>query len=88
MILNYKEIDFGVEKEVMLWYKGWRYVKDLIYNYQAYYDPLEEMERQVKEHLLVSMFDIRRCFLFLDIYRIKLLQKYTIIHSNKNDYLW
>lgn len=45
------------------------------------------MERQVKEHLLVSMFDIRRCFLFLDIYRIKLLQKYTIIHSNKNDYL-
>lgn len=29
----------------MLWYKGERYVDDLIYNYQAYYENLEEMAR-------------------------------------------
>lgn len=42
---NYKKIGFGVEEEVMLWYKGERYVDDLIYNYQAYYETLEEMVR-------------------------------------------
>lgn len=42
---NYKKIGFGVEEEVMLWYKGERYVDDLIYNYQAYYETLEEMAR-------------------------------------------
>ena len=41
------------------------------------------MERQVKEHLLVSMFDIRRCFLFLDIYRIKLLQNTLLYIATK-----
>lgn len=41
---GYKKIGFGVE-EVILWYKGERYVGDLIYNYQAYYDALEEMVR-------------------------------------------
>lgn len=40
---GYKKIGFGVEEEVILWYKGERYVGDLIYNYQAYYDALEEM---------------------------------------------
>ncbi len=40
---DYKKIGFGVEEEVILWYKGERYVGDLIYNYQAYYDALEEM---------------------------------------------
>lgn len=30
---------------IMLWYKGERYVDDLIYNYQAYYENLEEMAR-------------------------------------------
>lgn len=42
---NYKKIGFGVEEEVMLWYKGERYVDDLIYNYHVYYDILEEMAR-------------------------------------------
>ena len=40
---GYKKIGFGVEEEVILWHKGERYVGDLIYNYQAYYDALEEM---------------------------------------------
>lgn len=40
---GYKKIGFSVEEEVILWYKGERYVGDLIYNYQAYYDALEEM---------------------------------------------